>query len=150
MQPVARPTQTQAINPNGRNCLYFATAWPGAHAAVGLRPAGRVGAKSRHPVGRGTTGPTPNPLDRPPNFATSLIPHLPLLLTSQPLPFLIEQYSTGTGPSAHNTCAERDAKTNSCLPACDPHPSIPCIPTCLSKSLFIVSASTTTAVKKMF
>lgn len=54
--------------------------------------------------------PTPNP--RPPNFATSLIPHLPLLLTSQPLPFLIEQYSMGTGPSAHNTCAERDAKTN--------------------------------------
>ena len=45
-----------------------------------------------------------------------------------------EQYTTRTGPSAHNVCAEHNVKTNSYLPPHDPYPSIPCISTCLSKS----------------
>lgn len=37
-----------------------------------------------------------------------------------------EKYSTGIGPSAHNACAEHDAKLKrSHLPACGPYPTIP-------------------------
>lgn len=35
-----------------------------------------------------------------------------------------EQYSIRIGPSAHNICAEHDAKTMAYLPAHDPCPSI--------------------------